>query len=266
MCDTSAMPLILPFAAILFYTAGFYRCWQQHQAIGKNRSYLIFALAALIAHAWVCYQLLVTPTGINLSLICVSNLVAWVLVCVVTIGNLRLPAANLYLLVLPIAVVAVVFATIADRRVAPVESIDTTLLLHILISLAAYSALMMAAVQSILLALQERQLKSPGRPSNRILPPLETMERLLVMMLWVGLILLSASILSGYFFLDDIFQRQVLHHIVLTTLSWAVYVFFLGGRHLFGWRGLTAVRWTLVAFSLLVLGYLGSKFVMEYLI
>ena len=62
------------------------------------------------------------------------------------------------------------------------------------------------------------------------------------------------------------FHRQVLHHIVLTSLSWLVYVFFLAGRHLFGWRGLTAVRWTLLAFSLLVLGYLGSKFVLEYLL
>jgi ABC-type uncharacterized transport system permease subunit len=92
------------------------------------------------------------------------------------------------------------------------------------------------------------------------------MEHLLVAMLWIGLVLLSASILSGYFFFEDILARQVAHHIVLTSLSWCVYVFFLAGRYLFGWRGLTAVRWTLVAFSLLVLGYLGSKFVLEFLL
>jgi ABC-type uncharacterized transport system permease subunit len=35
---------------------------------------------------------------------------------------------------------------------------------------------------------------------------------------------------------------------------------------LFGWRGVIAVRWNLAAFALLLLGYLGSKFVIEYLL
>ena len=53
---------------------------------------------------------------------------------------------------------------------------------------------------------------------------------------------------------------------VLTTLSWLVYTGFLTGHHLFGWRGVTGVRWNLAAFALLLLGYLGSKFVLEYLL
>ena len=260
------MPLIPTVAAIILYSAGFYLRWHQRETAAGSRVVLVLAVAALVAHGLVCYGLLVTPDGIVLSVVSVSNLVALVLVLVVALANLRLPVENLYIFLFPIAIVALVATMMGNQGAAPLQDITATLLVHILISLGAYSALMMAAVQSIMLAVQERHLKAPGKPTLTILPPLETMEHLLVAMLWIGLVLLSASILSGYFFLEDVFHRQVLHHIVLTSMSWVVYVFFLGGRYLFGWRGLTAVRWTLSAFALLVLGYLGSKFVLEYLL
>jgi ABC-type uncharacterized transport system permease subunit len=260
------MPLIPSVAAIFLYAAGFYLRWRQRDAQAASRLVLLLALAALAAHALVCYSLLRTPNGIVLSVVSVSNLVALVLVGVVALANLRLPVENLYIFLFPISILTLLATMVDNHGAAPLHDVSPTLLAHILISLAAYSALMMAAVQSVMLAVQERHLKAPGKPTLTILPPLETMEHLLVAMLWIGLVLLSASILSGYFFLEDVFHRQVLHHIVLTSLSWVVYVFFLGGRYLFGWRGLTAVRWTLSAFALLVLGYLGSKFVLEYLL
>ena len=40
----------------------------------------------------------------------------------------------------------------------------------------------------------------------------------------------------------------------------------LGGRWLYGWRGRTAVRWTLAGFLALVLAYIGSKFVLEVIL
>jgi len=266
ICDTARMPLIPSFAAVILYAAGFYLRWRRREAQAANKVALLLPVGALLAHALVCYGLLFTPYGIDLSVVAVSNLVAFVLVLVVALANLRLPVENLYIFLFPISIVTVLAALFVEPGGDPLQEFTPTLLAHILISLAAYSALMMAAVQSVMLAVQERHLRAPGKPSLTLLPPLETMEHLLLAMLWIGLGLLSASILSGYFFLEDVFQRQVLHHIVLTSMSWFVYVFFLAGRYLFGWRGLTAVRWTLVAFSLLVLGYLGSKFVLEYLL
>lgn len=40
----------------------------------------------------------------------------------------------------------------------------------------------------------------------------------------------------------------------------------LVGRRRAGWRGRTAVRWTLAGFALLVLAYLGSKFALEFVL
>ena len=56
------------------------------------------------------------------------------------------------------------------------------------------------------------------------------------------------------------------HHIVLSIIAWAVFGTLLVGRWRFGWRGRTAVRLTLAGFVLLVLGYFGTKFVLEVLL
>lgn len=260
------MPLIPSIAAIALYALGLHFRWRQRDRTVPSRTVLLITLAALACHGVAAYSILSTPAGIDLSVLPVSTVVAFVLVLVVALANLRLPVENLYLFLFPISIMVLIAANVIEPGGEPLQSLTPALLTHILISLAAYSALMMAACQSILLALQERHLRTPGKPSLTILPPLETMERLLLTMLWIGLLLLSGSILSGYLFFEDIFARQVLHHIVLTSLSWFVYVLFLAGHYLFGWRGLTAVRWSLVGFSLLVLGYLGSKFVLEYLL
>lgn len=260
------MPLIPSIVAIALYATGFYLRWRHRQQAAPGRTILLITLAALACHGMATYSLLTTPAGVDLSLVPVSTLVAFILVVVVALANFRLPVENLYIFLFPISIFVLIIANLIEPGGMPIKNLSQALVVHILVSLAAYSALMMAACQSLLLALQERHLRNPSSPSLTILPPLETMERLLLTMLWIGLILLSASILSGYLFFDDIFARQVLHHVVLTSLSWLVYVFFLSGHYLFGWRGLTAVRWSLVAFSLLLLGYLGSKFVMEYLL
>ena len=71
---------------------------------------------------------------------------------------------------------------------------------------------------------------------------------------------------SGFLFLDDMFEQHVVHPTVLALASWFLYAGLLLGHSIFGWRGTTAVRWTLIAFTLLVLGYFGSKFVIEILL
>lgn len=226
----------------------------------------IYALssAGVLCHAIACYSILFTGQGLNLSVLAVSNLVCFVMLLVVLAATARLPVQNLNLFLYPLAIVLLLALMLFGPGDAIINNIDQYLATHILLSLGAYAMLMMAAFQSGLLATQEKHLRNRSFGLLRILPPLEYMEQLLVVMLWVGLILLTCAIASGFIFLD--LSQQVAHHFVLTTASWLTYVVFLGGRYLFGWRGLTAVRWTTTAFVLLLLGYLGSKFVLEYLL
>jgi ABC-type uncharacterized transport system permease subunit len=70
-------------------------------------------------------------------------------------------------------------------------------------------------------------------------------------------------LLTGILFVQDFFAQHLLHKTVLSVLSWLAFGALLLGRWRQGWRGATAVRWTLAAMALLVLAFFGSKFVLE---
>jgi len=136
--------------------------------------------------------------------------------------------------------------------------------LHIFYSILAYSILSISALQSIFLAIQDYQLhhKHPGW-ALQMLPPLQVMETLLVQMIGIGVILLTASLISGFIFLENIFAQHLVHKTVLSLFAWLIFVALLWGRWQYGWRGKTLVRWNLSGFFILMLAYFGSKLVLE---
>ena len=93
------------------------------------------------------------------------------------------------------------------------------------------------------------------------------MEVLLFELLWVGQVLLSLGIIAGLLFIDDIWGIDgVIHKTFFSTLSWTAFAILLWGRHKLGWRGTTAIRGTLIGFTLLIVGFYGSKFALQYII
>ena len=138
---------------------------------------------------------------------------------------------------------------------------------HILISIFAYSFLSIAAVQAILLSIQNKHLHNqhPGG-FIRALPPLQTMESLMFQMLAMGFVLQSFSLISGFIFLDDMFAQHLVHKTILSIIAWIIFAVLLWGRWKFGWRGKIAIRWTLGGFVSLLLAYLGSKMVLEIML
>ena len=102
----------------------------------------------------------------------------------------------------------------------------------------AYSLLTLAAVQAILLAIQDHHLRSrhPGG-FVRGLPPLQTMESLLFEMIAAGFVLLTLALVSGFAFLENMFAQHLVHKTVLSTLAWLVFGGLLLGRFRYGWRG-----------------------------
>ena len=79
----------------------------------------------------------------------------------------------------------------------------------------------------------------------------------------VGFVLLTATLLTGALFVENMFAQHLAHKTVLSVLSWLAFGGLLLGRWRYGWRGAVAVRWTLAAMVLLVLAFFGSKFVLE---
>src|SRR5690606_35062807 len=85
------------------------------------------------------------------------------------------------------------------------------------------------------------------------------LETLLFRCIKVGFVLLSATLLTGVLFVHDLLAQHLVHKTVLSALSWVVFGALLAGRWRFGWRGRTAVRWSLAAMVLLVLALFGSE-------
>jgi ABC-type uncharacterized transport system permease subunit len=82
----------------------------------------------------------------------------------------------------------------------------------------------------------------------------------------VGFVLLSLAIITGFLTVNDFFAQHLVHITVLTVAAWLVFAVLLGGRHWRGWRGTTAIRFTLWGFGLLLLGFYGSKVVLELIL
>jgi ABC-type uncharacterized transport system permease subunit len=92
------------------------------------------------------------------------------------------------------------------------------------------------------------------------------MESLLFEMIGAGFALLTLALVSGFAFLEDMLAQHLVHKTVLSTLAWLVFGALLIGRFRYGWRGKTAIIWTLSGFVILILAYVGSKAVLELIL
>ena len=92
------------------------------------------------------------------------------------------------------------------------------------------------------------------------------METLLFEMIGTGFVLLTLALASGFAFLEDMFAQHLVHKTVLSILGWVVFGTLLLGRHRYGWRGRTAIIWTLSGYVMLILAYFGSKAVLELIL
>lgn len=232
-----------------------------------RRLLALLAILALLAHAVGLYNQLLTPYGLNLDFFNAASLIAAAVIALTLLACARIPVENLLLLLLPLgALTALLAQFMPSGTIQPINE-EPGILAHILLSILAYGMLTIAMFQSLLLLLQDHQLKHK-HPSGLIrnFPPLQTMESLLFGFLWAGWGLLSLSLLSGWLFLEDLFAQHLAHKTLLACVAWLVFGVLLWGRHQLGWRGHKAIRWTLAGFCLLMLAYFGSKLVREFIL
>ncbi len=225
---------------------------------------LALGFAALLLHGVVLYAELVTEQGINLGFFNAASLTAWMIAALLLVSALGKPVEMLGLVVFPLAVVAMLLDLHNPGHHLLGDEASWALRVHVTVSILAYAMLTLATIQALLLAIQDNHLRShhPGG-FIRALPPLQTMEALLFEMIGLGFVLLTLSLLSGFIYLDDMFAQHVVHKTLLSIIAWVVFGALLWGRFRFGWRGTTAIRWTLTGFVVLMLAYFGSKAILE---
>jgi ABC-type uncharacterized transport system permease subunit len=197
----------------------------------------------------------------------------WISVAAYWLENRNFTLDGLRVLVLPCAAVGVVLPAIFPGSMIPLDGKSALFPWHIAIATLAYSTLTIAAFHAILMALQESKLhtrmttQKTGWFAVAIdrLPALLTMEKLLFRLIAFGFFLLTLTVLSGVFFSEELFGKAFKwdHKTVFTMLSWVLFGVLLAGRKWRGWRGRTALSFTLTGFTTLFLAYVGSRFVFE---
>lgn len=217
---------------------------------------------AMLLHAWVHVAGWRAANGPELSFFAALSLVGLGMAAVTTAMAARERITALVIFALAVAASSLLMHGM-QPPLAP-KALDWQERLHATFALLAYATLAVAAVVAVTVWLQDRALRRRDfGPWLRALPPLVQFETLLFRTITVGFALLSATLLSGLLFVEDLLAQHLIHKTVLSVLSWIAFGTLLVGRRRYGWRGARAVRWTLAAMALLVLAYFGTKFVLE---
>jgi ABC-type uncharacterized transport system permease subunit len=137
--------------------------------------------------------------------------------------------------------------------------------LHLALGIASYGLFAAAVVHAWLMTRAEREIRQAAQPHAGV--PLLTLERLTFRFVGAGFVLLSATLLAGFLFRETLYgpgrAPKWDHKTVFSVLSWLAFAFLLLGRSRFGWRGRKAVRVLYTGALLLLLSYVGSRFVLE---
>ena len=141
------------------------------------------------------------------------------------------------------------------------------LVIPISLSLFAYCTLVIAFLYALQMSYITYRLKQKGAALlHSSLPPLMLVEGILFKLILAGTCLLSVSLLSGFIFLEDMFNKTYAHKTVLSISALVVYLILLVGQKLRGWRGRQVIILTVLGVLLLSLAYFGSKLVKEILL
>ncbi|MDQ5908958.1 MAG: Cytochrome biosis protein [Pseudomonadota bacterium] len=260
--------LIGGLAALLYLLAGGWLASRLAQAgshgPGAKGGPLALGWGAAILHAMILAQTVFSTAGLNLAFFNALSFTGWLIGVLLLAAAMVRPVENLGIIILPFCALILILGLLFPGERIVADSGQWPLELHILIAILAYSLLTLAAVQALLLAVQDYRLRhrQPGG-FLRGIPPLTAMEALLFQMISAGFVLLTLTLISGLFFLDNLFAQHLAHKALLSFIAWGVFGVLLWGRWQFGWRGRTAIRWTLSGFTFLLLAYFGSKLVLE---
>lgn len=236
-----------------------------------------FSAAALVG-GWLLHALLLVMDiggvgqavpGARLGFAPVLSLTVWLVIAVYEVESrmVPLPAVRKWLAVA--GMLAVLVAATFPGEFRPLTSPVAPL--HFVLGVGAYALFGAAVLHALLLDASERRLRAGGPrlsldAGTTAAPslPLLQLERLTFRFVQAGFAALTATLVLGA--LSTVHWRWSDHKAVFSLLAWAVFAALLVGRHFRGWRGRHATRWLYVGAALLLLAYVGSRFVFEVLL
>ncbi|MCK5812988.1 MAG: cytochrome c biogenesis protein CcsA [Cocleimonas sp.] len=231
----------------------------------NKKIYLSLWLIAVLLHAGVLYWPLLS-SGLSISLITAASHIIWLtsLMLLMTTWTRNIEALGIF--ILPLTAFTLLLQQTVTLDPTHTIPINNGLGAHIFTSLLAYSMLMLAAIQAALLAEQNNHLHN-HKPTGfiRTLPALQDMELLLFRFITVGVVLLTIALITGFVYLDNLFGQHIAHKTFLSLFAWVIFSTLLIGHIKLGWRGRTAIRWTLAGFIILMISFFGTKIIQHFL-
>jgi ABC-type uncharacterized transport system permease subunit len=200
------------------------------------------------------------------------SVTAWLGLTVYAVESYMYPKLKAVWVFAAIGAAAVVLAMLFPGQ-ALHSAASKWLPVHWALGLASYGLFAAAVAHAWLMMRAESQMRLPSnmRPSDLSGTssglPLLTLERLTFRFVNAGFVLLTATLLAGWLFSESLYGAGKVwkwdHKTIFSVLSWLAFAVLIVGRAQFGWRGRTAVRVLYIGSGLLLLAYVGSRFVLE---
>lgn len=260
---------LFAFGAIGFYALAIFQSIlviTEKQALKTRKIFVLSAIATLLHLFWVGFEVM-TPNGLNLSIMNVAAVVSMIISIIMTLSINKLKVITLLPVAFGFSALIVALTYFLPSIYISDLSGNTPLITHIVLTLLAYASFLVASLLALQMAYLDYQLKHKrALAMHPALPSLMTIERQLIRLLVLGMCLLSVSLTIGLTFLDNPFSHTQSHKTVLSIIAWCFYAVLLWGHFKQGWRNTKIIFGTLIGTSLLSLAYFGSRVVKELLL
>lgn len=219
----------------------------------------------MLSAAWVLHLLALlfslTLEPVRFGFAPALSVTAWLMLTVYLVESRLYPQLRARWVLAVMGMAAVLIAMVFPGTHYP-QLPSNWMPLHWALGIAAYGLIAAAVVHAWLMQRAEKAIRQGQMHESAM--PLLTLERLTFRFVGAGFALLSATLVVGALFSEVINQHIIWNHkTAFSLLSWLCMGVLLLGRWRLGWRGRTAVRMLYIGAGLLLLSYVGSRFVLE---
>lgn len=232
-----------------------------HRHLGNQAVRNGLGLAWLLHGALLASSLLVSPPMFGFAP--ALSVTVWLVLLAYTVESHVYPQLRARTFLLALGWVSVVLSSLFPG--APYPTLKSAWLpLHWALGFASYGLIAAAVVHALWMQSVEKHMRSALEQKEAAIPLL-AIERLTFRFVFAGFVLLTATLMAGWWFAENLYGKAWMwdHKSIFSILSWAVFAVLLLGRWRLGWRSRTAVRMLYSGSALLLLAYVGSRFVIE---
>jgi ABC-type uncharacterized transport system permease subunit len=266
--NTSLTYLAFGLALLCYLSAGslyIQQFFKQSSSVIKYAQPLL--MLALVFHLGILIISANQHTGEQLSLAFVATMLAWLVTLTMFIANRFIKN----LLFLPVVCFVSSFIIAIDMFFPATTGITVNMsigmIVHILLSLVAFGLLSLSMLYAFQLAYIKHQLKQKSRIMiSGHLPPLLSVEKILIQIMTIGTVLLSAALISGFVFIPNMFAEGYAHKTLLSSIALFCYLACILLHHFVGLQARITIIFNCLGLFLLTLGYFGSRLVKEFLL